>query len=120
MHWINLNEKEMIKTWAREECSEEVLISEYLPMPDANQKSYWCKYGTGEEIKDYCFDTLPELRTLLERELKEEFYIDLYLPLSVAAFKEKEIIKKEKDFKDSKISYSKNDEFFIPDFVYKF
>lgn len=124
MHWISQSEKEMIIEWAKEFCTED-LTNQYLPMPNKAINSYWCKYSDDNEIMDYDFDTLPELKTMLEQELKDEFYEELLLPLTVAAFKEKVIIQAniqaEKDSNDiGKYSVQDNDSFSIPDFVYMF
>ena len=118
MHWTDMSEKEMIKTWAKEECSEE-LMTNYLPMPEADRESYWSEYSKDGDIAEYGFDTVQKLREMLGKELGEDFYRDLYLPLAVACLKEKKIIQIATEAPDDRqLSGQDLDEFSIPDFVY--
>ena len=117
MRWTDMNEKEMIKAWAEEEFSES-LTREYLPMPDKEKESYWCEYNKEGDILEYAFDTVPELKSMMEQELKEEYYKDLILPMAVAALKEKKIIEIENQ--EDTLPLQKEDGFSIPDFVYRF
>lgn len=122
MRWTDMSEKEMIKAWAGEECSRD-LMEEYLPMPKQGEESYWNVHETEEEIAEYDFEKVPELKAILGEKLKEEFYRDLILPLAVAALKEKKIIQieEENENKESNQPLQKTgDEFLIPDFVYEF
>lgn len=120
MCWTNMNEKEIIVEWAKKESSKE-LASKYLSMPEFKIRSYWCKYGNGNEIIDYDFETVSDLKELLEQELEEDFYKDLYLPLAVAAFKERRIVQTDIDIcEDNSTSKIGIEEFSIPDFVYIF
>jgi len=115
-----MSEREMIKAWAREECTEE-LIREYLPMPETERESYWHKYDGKRDIAEYDFNTIPDIKGILEKELQEEFYQDLILPLSVAAFKEKKIIPEDMEKSDGNQGIrSGENEFSIPEFVYVF
>ncbi len=119
MRWTNMEEKEMIKAWAGEECSED-LIKEYLPVPE-HGKSYWCMHEEERDIVEYGFETVPELKGILEGELKEEFYRDLILPLAIAAFKEKTIIQLDtENLKYGQDVQKAQDGFSIPEFVYVF
>lgn len=115
-----MNEKEMIKAWAEEEASD-ILTKEYLPMPDSDKESYWCEYDKGRDILEYSFDTVPELKSMLEQDYKEKFYEDLILPMAVAALKEKKIIcvEQEED-KEGTLPIHQEDTISIPDFVYRF
>lgn len=120
MRWTSMDEKEMIKAWAAEECSGD-LMEEYLPLPEQGKESYWCVHGQEGDISEHGFGTIPEFKGILEKELKEEFYRDLILPLAVAAFKEKEIIKPDEEKLESGQDIKKDaDGFSIPDFVYVF
>lgn len=121
MCWTNMSEKEMIKTWAAEKFSEE-MQQEYLPQPDIRKESYWTEYDNGENITEYSFETVPELKKMLEREWTEEVFLnDLILPLAVAAFKERKIIlQKENQIESRQDTGKAADEFSIPEFVYVF
>lgn len=115
-----MNEKEIIVEWAKKESSKE-LAGKYLSMLEFKIKSYWCKYDNDNEIIDYDFETVSDLKELLEQELEEEFYKDLYLPLAVAAFKERRIVQTDTDISDNdSVSKVGVEEFSIPDFVYTF
>ncbi|MCM1498875.1 MAG: hypothetical protein NC124_10470 [Clostridium sp.] len=120
MRWTNMNEKEMIKAWAAEESSDS-LTKEYLSMPDKEKESYWCEYDQKDDILEYTFDTIPELKSMLEKELEEDFYKDLIRPVAVASLKEKKLIIQPDVTKQAAASsLQQEDEFSIPDFVYRF
>lgn len=120
MRWTDMDEKEMIKTWAQEKHSED-LMQEYFSKPEAEKESYWCMYDKGNEIVEYGFDTVPELKRILETELKEEFYKDLILPLVVATFKEEKIMRSNTEkLKYGQDTHKDMDDFSIPEFVYVF
>ena len=120
MRWTNMSEKEMIKAWAEEECSEDI-IKKYLSMPESGEESYWNEYDKDSDILEYDFDTVMDLKKMLESEIKEDFYKDLILPLVVATLKEKKVIQVEaKSQEDSQSLQKEEEEFLIPDFVYMF
>lgn len=113
MRWTNMSEKEMIKEWAKEECLEN-LTREYLPMPEDDRESYWCEHSRGGDIAEYSFDTVLELKEMLEKELKEDFYRDLLLPLAVAALKERKILQIDTEAPDGRqVFYQDSEEFSI-------
>lgn len=118
MRWINMDEKEIIKVWAEEECTGEI-ITKYFSMPENNKESYWYVNDEEEDIAEYAFDTVPELKEILEKKLKEDFYKDLILPCAVAIFKEKEISDVGK-LKNEGAIQKDVEEFLIPEFVYVF
>lgn len=126
MHWTSINEKEIIKEWANEQFKES-LSDKYLSHINKEKDSYWCKYDEIDDIKEYDFENIPELKEMLKIELKEDFYTELLLPLSVAAFKEKKIFvesdKKMSDVEekdDAGKEENKDCDFKIPEFVYMF
>lgn len=118
MCWTNMDEKEIIKAWAEKECTREI-ITKYLSMPENEKESYWYVNDEEEDIAEYAFETVPELRKILEKKLKEEFYKDLVLPCAVAVFKEGEIANAEKLDNEEDIQKDIG-EFSIPEFVYVF
>ena len=117
MRWTNMDEKEMIKAWAGEECSGN-LQKEYLPMPDSGQESYWTEYDNNRNIAEYDFSSVPELLVLLKAELKEEYLKDLIRPLAVAAFKQR--ARESAGGKAVTETGEKAGEITIPEFVYIF
>lgn len=120
MRWTNMDEKEMIKTWAKEEYLED-LMKECLPVPEQEKESYWCIHEGESDIEEYGFETVPELKEILQEQLKEEFYRDLLLPLVVAVFKEKKIIQlDEGNAEKGKDKEGDADGFSIPEFLYVF
>lgn len=122
MRWINMSEKEMIKAWSNEEYAD-INIETYLSLTESNRESYWTKSDNDKNIVEYDFHSAPELLVLLKTALNDEFFEDLILPLTVAAFKEKaklEHLHEDMDIENKEISEIVTDEFTIPEFVYVF
>jgi len=125
MRWTDMSAKEMIRAWAKEETTKQ-LSDRYLPHPQKDGGSYWCEHDISDEIIEYDFSSIPELRGMLERNLSEEFYKDLLLPLAVAVFKEKKIISvlpsggSTDDLEENQLQKQEKGEFTIPEFVYVF
>lgn len=122
MRWTDMDEIEMIKAWSEEENTETVL-KKYLPQPDSGMESYWVKSNNEKNIMEYGFETVPELSDLLKRELTDEFFDNLILPLAVAAYKEKakqEQAEIKREIENTEKNEEKDDGFTIPEFVYVF
>ena len=103
-------EKGMIKEWA-------VKAQNCIEGYDVARESYWNTYESDEDIINYDFQTIPELRKMFDENLVG--CEDVALPLSVAAFKEKHQgeIKSGTDTKEKK---DDSDNFSIPEFIYIF
>jgi len=120
MRWTSIEEKEMIKEWAVAEGKDE-LTDRYLPQPDPMMESYWCECDEKNVISEYAFDSVSGLKALLERELEEEFYKDIILPVVIASFKEKKMIQADRDnVTEENMKTRNSNEFAIPEFVYVF
>ncbi len=83
-------EKELIYEWACRYNSKEV-ENVIFPLIDRSAKSYFVKREKQEEyLHEYDFQTLPELRTLLETMWQDEDDMDAVIkPVLVAAMKNK-------------------------------
>jgi len=119
MRWTDMSEKEILKAWAME-CGTAERKEKYLPKAFGAGESYWCAYDGKGDIAEYGFETIRELKQIMAQELKEEFYRDLILPLSVAAFKEKKDIKVDTEGSGEDGTLHPQEEFSIPEFVYEF
>ncbi len=119
MHWINTDrsEKEIIKAWSAEQNTKN-LTETYLAQPDEKMESYWTSYNNDKNIIEYDFSSLPELSNLLKTELKEQYFEELVLPITVAAFKERARILD--DSNEDLNAKKKMDGFSLPEFVYVF
>ncbi len=118
MRWTSREEKGMIKEWAEAEKTAE-RMGQYLPQPDAGTESYWERHDETGAIMEYSFESISDLKEILEKELPEEFYKELLLPLAVATFKGEpsgHMTVTDKGETDSK----QGDGFEIPEFVYVF
>ena len=100
-------EKKMIKDWA---VKSESRIEGY----DKDRTSYWFECDEGNDIDEYDFSTVPELKKALGENVKG--CEDVILPLCVAAFKKKEEFRVETEVKVDKNS----GDFSIPEFIYVF
>lgn len=103
-------EKGMIEEWALKADS---CIEGY----DVEKESYWSLYETNEDIIEYDFQTIPELKKIFENSLVGSE--DVVLPLSVATFKEKHQGSVEAD-NHTKENNNDSDGFSIPEFIYIF
>lgn len=103
-------EKGMIKEWA-------VTAITGIEGYDVDIESYWNTYEADADIIEYDFQTISELKKMLEMSLVG--CEDVILPLSVATFKEKHQgeVKSGTDMKGNKDS---SDGFSIPEFIYIF
>lgn len=112
MSWTS--QEAMIQKWAEEESTEE-FAKKYLP--NEQRVSYYKKFETGREIEEYDFETIPELQSLLSRELGTEAGVQKIIPLlCIAAFQEKKWDKKV----DETTGEKREEEFKLPEFVYNF
>lgn len=109
MPWTD--EKDAIKKWAANIASEEI-TEEILSAKDEDADSYWTCCEEGNDIEEYVFETLPELRKLLEHSLTEPYMGSIILPIAVTTLKNKSRsgISAENDSSNSG----------VPDFVYVF
>ena len=98
-------EKGMIKEW---------VVRSNSRIEGKDRDSFWDKYEIGEDIIEYDFHTVPELKKLFGENLVG--CEDVILPLSVASFKKKEdgLIRSESKEDSGK------DDFEIPEFIYVF
>lgn len=124
MRWIDMDEKDMIKAWAREEYTQEIQM-QYLTMPDCNAETYWQKYDNENNIVEFAFHDIPELISMLKDAMSGKEYEDLVLPLAVAAFKEQKKLninahERNSDDGSAGLENGSDDEFVIPEFVYVF
>lgn len=107
MHWIDENEK--IKEWVRKNYSEE--IRKRCFGGGNIENTYWYDYDNSENIMEYVFETIPELKCLLEKQIKEVYLQDIITVIAIETFKCRNISNNEKDdVEDTK----------LPDFVYVF
>ena len=84
---------------------------------DVDKESYWNSYEANEDIIEYDFQTIPELKKILEKSLVGSE--DVVLLLSVATFKEKHQGSVEAD-NNTEVSNNDSDGFSIPEFIYIF
>lgn len=109
MPWTD--EKDAIKEWAANIDSEEIK-EKIFSKKDENADSYWTSCGEGNDIEEYAFETLPELKKLLEQSLAESYMDKLILPIAVTTLKNKS--------RDKFLVENEKDNSGIPDFVYVF
>ena len=112
MPWTSRDEKEILKEWADKYATIE-LNQKYLPIIDKTSESYWETYEETNNVREYSFDSIPELREILKEQLTEEYFDDIITVLSVATLKNKPIDTGDSGNKDKKISN-------IPEYVYVF
>lgn len=115
MRWTDMSERDMIKEWAKEECRQE-FEKAVFSQPENGIETYWTQYDTDSDIEEFDFETLPQLKAILEEKLSDPFYKDLILPLAVSAFKEKKVI----DNAVGNVEGEKENKLEIPEFVYAF
>ena len=117
MRWISKNEIDNIQEWAATETTFE-LKQKYLKKKKKNKESYWDKHFQQNEIMEYDFENIPQMKRLLENNLTDPCYDDLINVLCVATFKAK---KRSENIENNEINQTDiEDDFVIPDFVYKF
>lgn len=109
MSWTD--EKDAIKEWAANIASQEI-TEEVFTAKDVNADSYWTSCEEGNDIEEYAFETLPELKKLLQQSLTEPYMESIILPIAITTLKNKSRnnISGENDSGSSD----------IPDFVYVF
>ena len=115
MPWTDefFREENMIMMWAQKHCNPDTLMAHR----NGNQDTYFLPMEDGQDIMDFGFVNVPELKQALERWWQDdESMQEMILPCAVAAFKAREKAK-------SDIATEKNDEaknITLPDFVYEF
>ena len=86
MPWTD--EKDTIKEWAANIASKEI-TEEIFSAKDVNADSYWTSCEDGNDIKDYAFETLPELEKLLKQSLTESYMDSIIIPIAITTLKHK-------------------------------
>lgn len=112
MSWISRDEKEILKEWADKHATME-LNQKYLSAINKDSVSYWEVYDEINNIQEYSFDTIPELREKIKAQLTEECFDDIINVLSVATLKNKPVDTDDNSNKEKRISN-------IPEYVYVF
>lgn len=109
MPWTD--EKDVIKEWAANTVSQEI-TEDVFTAKDVNTDSYWTSCGEGNDIEEYAFETLPELKKLLQQSLTEPYMDSIILPIAITTLKNKS--------RDNFLAENEKDNSGIPDFVYVF
>ena len=114
MGLIKHDEKKMIADWAIEihKSDESSWCDIVLPPFQNNNDSYWQEYDNAEDIIDYGFETIPELRKIInELPISAKMDEEMKTSVAVAAFKEKA---------KHRMSEKTSSETNIPGFIYAF
>ncbi|MBD5537989.1 MAG: hypothetical protein HDQ99_21945 [Lachnospiraceae bacterium] len=120
MNLTDIKEKELVKEWASVHASEETTKS-ILTAIDRPKESYWIVCNESEEyISEYEFDNMKQLEEEIKYSLPDEMFKDIWTPLTVAAFKLRQV---KNAASNTDVDYDEereNSSFVIPDFVYNF
>lgn len=109
MPWTE--EKEAIKEWAVSIASKEI-TEEIFPAKDEDLDSYWEICEEGNDIEEYEFDAIPELRKMLEQSLTEAYMDSIIHPIAITTLKNKS--------RGNILAENDKDNGDLPDFVYVF
>lgn len=114
MHWTSRDEKGILKEWAKELKTPEI-VGEVFPEIDFEVKSYFEKCGNENDIEEYSFDIVPELKKILEYKLNSNYEKEIIAPVMAATFRGKRMITTEQETEKTG-----NKDFDIPEYVYVF
>ena len=116
MNLTDKTEKDIILEWAEENFQENLQMQMFSSF---EAETYWEMCDSESDIEEFDFDNVPEVKAILEQKLKDSYYKELVLPLTVAVFKEKQLvdIEEKATLKDRE---NQEDIFTIPEFVYPF
>ena len=114
---MSLTEQERIVSWASEHSGNSNLLSD---RHESSCESYFTSFIIEKDVYEYNFQTIPELKGLLQEMWKgDETMESIVLTCSVSAFKERSR-KEEREEEIRTNSGSQSATIEIPDFVYVF